>query len=360
VVAESDVSDAHSDADNLPPTGPLVFISHDSRDAELAEAFAKLIKSVSAGMIKTFRSSDRTGADGIDFGEQWFKRIMLALQRTTDVVCLFTERSVERPWILFEAGVAKGKLDTPVVGVALGISLNRVATGPFYQFQNMDDSEGDLTKLINQLARRVPGVELDSDVVKAQVAAFKHSEKLILEKIGGAENKKGESKVADDPVAKLVEEVKSLPSRIAEKLLDVDEPAIKRRRFRRFHPMLFDELLHFIEETGDCAGLVVLATQYREDFPWIYEIIMDAYWSIKSGGSVVPDEVASRVKNVSKLMASPFFEDMMDRDREQLVIIHKELPRMLERMLIRITDGREQSVRRSLRLNLRKAQPAQQ
>ena len=49
-------------------TGPLVFISHDTRDAELAEAFGKLLKSVSAGMIKTFRSSDRKGSDGFDFG----------------------------------------------------------------------------------------------------------------------------------------------------------------------------------------------------------------------------------------------------------------------------------------------------
>ena len=47
----------------LSPTiaGPLVFISHDARDADLAEAFSKLLKSVSAGMIKTFRSSDKRG-----------------------------------------------------------------------------------------------------------------------------------------------------------------------------------------------------------------------------------------------------------------------------------------------------------
>lgn len=56
--------------------GPLVFISHDSRDAELAEAFSKLLKSVSAGMIKTFRSSDKKGTEGIDFGDEWYKRLM--------------------------------------------------------------------------------------------------------------------------------------------------------------------------------------------------------------------------------------------------------------------------------------------
>src|SRR3989442_16024067 len=164
-MTESDKSKAASEGDLLPSTvsTPLVFISHDARDAELAEAFGKLLKSVSAGMIKTFRSSDKKGAEGIDFGDEWYKRLMAKLQSTSDVVCLFTERSLDRPWILFEAGVAKGKLNTPVVGVALGVPLSRITAGPFYQFQNMDDSEADLTKLVHQLARLVSGLELHND-----------------------------------------------------------------------------------------------------------------------------------------------------------------------------------------------------
>ncbi len=35
----------------------LVFISHDTRDAKLAEAFSGLLKSVSAGVLKSFRTS---------------------------------------------------------------------------------------------------------------------------------------------------------------------------------------------------------------------------------------------------------------------------------------------------------------
>jgi hypothetical protein len=198
--------------------GPLVFISHDSRDAELAEAFSKLLKSVSAGMIKTFRSSDKKGTEGIDFGDEWYKRLMIKLQSTTDVVCLFTENSLDRPWILFEAGVAKGKLNTPVIGIALGVPLGRISTGPFYQFQNVDDSEGDLTKLVHQLARRIPGLELDSDVIKVQVSAFKKSESDILKRITAGEGKKGKEAAEESPVAKLVEEIKALPSRVAERL----------------------------------------------------------------------------------------------------------------------------------------------
>src|SRR5712691_10231260 len=215
----------------LPSAGPLVFISHDARDAELAEAFSKLLKSVSAGMIKTFRSSDKKGTEGIDFGDEWYKRLMAMLQSTSDVVCLFTERSLDRPWILFEAGVAKGKLDTPVVGVALGVPLSRISAGPFYQFQNMDDTEGDLTKLVNQLARRVPGLELDTDVVKVQVATFKNTAAEILRKINAPAGKKASQEQAEDnPVAKLVEEMKALPSRVAERLAESEEPFLRRRR----------------------------------------------------------------------------------------------------------------------------------
>src|SRR5438132_12800532 len=95
------------DSLGLSASVPLVFISHDGRDAELAEAFSKLLKSVSAGMIKTFRSSDKKGNDGIDFGEEWYKRLMTQLQSTSDVVCLSTESSLERPWLLFVSDFAQ-------------------------------------------------------------------------------------------------------------------------------------------------------------------------------------------------------------------------------------------------------------
>ena len=144
---------------------------------------------------------------------------MERLQSTSDVICLFTERSLDRPWLLFEAGVAKGKLNTPVVGIALGVPLNRVTTGPFYQFQNMDDGEADLTKLVQQLARRIPGLELDADVVRVQVQAFKASEASILKSLATAGKKSADPADAEDsPFAKLIEEMKTLPSRVAERL----------------------------------------------------------------------------------------------------------------------------------------------
>jgi len=116
---------------------PLVFVSHDSRDAALAEVFGNLLGDASGGMLKSFRSSDRKGTTGIEFGEEWYKAIMSRLGDASDVVALITQNSIDRPWILYEAGVAKGKLDTTLFGVAIGIPLEKISTGPFAQFSKL-------------------------------------------------------------------------------------------------------------------------------------------------------------------------------------------------------------------------------
>lgn len=83
----------HEDDERPKPAGPLVFISHDTRDAALAEALSKLLSSVSAGMLKTFRSSDRKGGQGFEYGVEWYPELMRQLDSACDVVCLLTERS---------------------------------------------------------------------------------------------------------------------------------------------------------------------------------------------------------------------------------------------------------------------------
>jgi hypothetical protein len=72
------------------PGNPLVFISHDTRDGELAEAFSALLKNVSAGVLKSFRTSDRKGHQGIEYGVEWYPEIIKNIQRASDVVCLLT------------------------------------------------------------------------------------------------------------------------------------------------------------------------------------------------------------------------------------------------------------------------------
>lgn len=273
---------------------PLVFISHDSRDAELAEAFSKLLKSVSAGMLKSFRSSDKKGTEGIEFGDEWYKTLMSKLEKASDVVCLLTERSIDRPWLLYEAGVAKGKLGTPVHGVALGVPLSRISVGPFYQFQNSDDSEDSLSKLIIQICHRVPGLEPDADVVASCVKTFKENIGKALKAIGHKEEPrkqevKNDAAINEAAVAKVLEEMKLVVREVSmrsERMMIEGVERIRPRRspIRHFHPGMIEEMSHMISgRAGDSIGILILASLVRDDFPWLYELGLEAYHVAKNG-----------------------------------------------------------------------------
>ena len=313
----------------LTNSSPLVFISHDTRDAKLAEAFSKLLKSVSSGMIKSFRSSDKSGTDGINYGDEWYTYIMEKLQVTSDVVCLFTERSLERPWILYEAGVAKSKIDTKVMGLALGVPLTKVGSGPFYHFQNVDDSEEELKKLVHQFARRYKGLELDSDVVDERIKAFKETEAELLEEMGSVES--DENSEANS-IAKLAEDMKTLPSRVAERLSESGDP-YRRKRMRRFHPMMFEDMLHMSGKPGDPVGILMAASMVRDETPWLYELAMESYRAIKSGKTELIKAEMSRVRRFyESKMFMMMSEEFGFNDKESHMMT-REFPRLLEHAL---------------------------
>jgi hypothetical protein len=326
-------------------TGSLVFISHDARDAELAEAFGKLLKSASSGMIKTFRSTDKKGTEGIDFGGEWYTRLMDQLQATSDVVCLFTERSLDRPWILFEAGVAKGRLNIPVLGLALGIPLSRVSTGPFYQFQNSDDTDENLTKLLQQLAKRIPNLELDPEVVKTQIEVFRKAEDQFLKTMKTVKKETGKTETENVPIARLVEEMKSMPLRVAEYILKNNEP-LKRQKFRNIHPMRIEEMLFSGGDFNDPVGILMAASLIKDDMPWLYELAMEVYRAVKSGDRQRIESEMSRLRRFSEtIMRGPIMEDILNTGGKEAFFFCKEFPRMLEHVLHRSLKESRTAVR---------------
>jgi hypothetical protein len=271
----------------LPPRQKsLVFVSHDSRDAEIAEAFANLLSDVSAGTLKSFRSSDKKGNSGIEFGAEWYTSIMSQLGEATDVVALLTARSIDRPWILYEAGVAKGKLETTVLGLALGVPLDKVSTGPFGQFQNCGDDEDSLTKLVMQLLQRNPDAAPREAAVRRQVSTFMDA----ISKIPAHKPKKLTAEVSEEQnIAKLFEEVKAmvreLPDRIDDRIRTVSRkwPG---RGGRKVHPGMLEELFARAS-TGDtkkrAAGLLLVLSFIRDELPWLNEVGMEVYRAISSG-----------------------------------------------------------------------------
>jgi hypothetical protein len=314
------------------PKQTLVFISHDTRDAEIAELFSKLLGSVSAGVLKAFRSSDRKGTQGIEYGVEWFPEIMKKLDDASDIVCLLTQTSVDRPWILYEAGVAMGKLNTKVLGVALGIPLSKASSGPFAQFQNCPDDEDSLTKLVLQLVRRIPNAEPDESVVKAQVKVFK--QKLTEQLKTSAKLEKNQEPKEEDSVAKLFEEVKimfqDLPSRIDKRL----DPDLMMRRRRKFHPKMLDELFHLATRFEDPnLSFLIMVSMFKDEMPWFYEVGVETYRTLKSAKTKAEKQKAiSTFGHMTEMMGHPVLIENYSRSEDSFMLM-KEMRHMMHRFL---------------------------
>jgi hypothetical protein len=129
------------------------------------------------------------------------------LDDASAVVALLTTNSTDRPWILYEVGVAKGKLGTTVFGLVLGLPLDAASKGPFAQFQNSGSDEDSLMKLVTQLV--TPYARPRDEVLRGFVRTFIEEVSGTLAKRTG--NPQEASIQGDDnSAAKLFEEIKLL------------------------------------------------------------------------------------------------------------------------------------------------------
>jgi TIR domain len=82
---------------------PVIFISHISEEADLANGFKSAIIKDFLGMPRVFVSSD---TESIGAGNNWLTSIESALAEARILLILCSSASIRRPWIQFEAGAA--------------------------------------------------------------------------------------------------------------------------------------------------------------------------------------------------------------------------------------------------------------
>lgn len=121
-------------------------------------------------------------------------------------------------------------------------------------------------------------------------------------------------------VAKLFEEVKvmfqDLPSRI-ERRFDPDySPSMKRRR--RTSTKAIYELIHgFGGELPEGVGLLVASSQFRDEFPWLYEMALEAYRYIVSSDSRTVDALQKLDHAFHATFDHPAMREIGLRSRER-------------------------------------------
>jgi hypothetical protein len=185
------------------------------------------------------------------------------------------------------------------------------------------------------------------EVVKAQVAVFKKAEAEFLKKTPSSDKKSDTEEVDTTPIAKLVEEMKSMPSRVAEHLAESGEP-FRRRKFRRFHPMMIEDMMRMTGDSSDPVGILMAASFIKEDVPWLYELAMEVYRAAKSGNPEKIEEEMERLHRFSEFtMRGPLMDELMEAGGgKDIYRFVREFPHMLKHMLQRSLEVRNAPARK--------------
>ena len=257
------------------------------------------------------------------------------IDEASEVVCLLTQRSFERPWILYEAGVAKGKLDKKVIGIAFGITHSVAFTGPFAQFQNNDGSIEAITKLVLDLVRKVPNTDPPQALVEQLVQSFhKKANEIVAEY--QIQTEVTDKETSENTVAKLFEEVKvmfeNLPSKI-ENRIDPDH----RRKRRKLHPFMFEEIMHMgIEMRDTYLAFLMLISVYKDDLPWFYEVGLETYRGLKAAKtSTEKEKLISNFGRATEMLSHPALREIYGKN-DDMYFFMNESRHMMHKILDRL------------------------
>lgn len=265
----------------------------------------------------------------IEAGQRWAEQVAKELEASNFGVICVTRENVGSPWILFEAGaLAKSMQGSRVIPLLLDLEFRDI-TGPLAQFQAKKvDRTGlfEVVQSLNQLAQHpVP----EDRIRQLFDALWPELEKKVLA-IPKASAPAKHSRPQTEILEELVASVRTLDSRFRE--VAEDGPRALRHRWRRFHPMMIHDLAHVLgTKRGDPIGLLVLASMFRDDMPWMYELGIEAYREAKNGTR--EDALAARrrfMKAAEAMRRGPFPPDELGFDPRMLHMMMRDMDHLLD------------------------------
>jgi len=128
-----------------------------------------------------------------------------------------------------------------------------------------------------------------------------------------------------------LEHLESLPEKIAKEISS--NPKLGRSK-KSVNPYVVRELMHTLpKRTGSATGILVVLSFYKDHFPWLYEIGMEAYRRASSEDWDGARSVIKDLKIMAEIsMRGPWMEEWIGGEKETYIMM-EELPFLLERFV---------------------------
>lgn len=162
----------------------------------------------------------------------------------------------------------------------------------------------------------------------------------MLQRILTIQKKHAKKATTDEgTVAKVLEEMKlmvrELPMRLENRMFEGKEH--RPRKLRRFNPMLIEELTQMISRNSkDPIGILIIASIIRDDFPWLYEIGVEAYRTAKDGSISEAEEAIRMFRDATEITVSGPFMEACGLSSKEMHMNMRELPMIIDHYIFRL------------------------
>ncbi len=276
----------------------------------------------------------------ISAGDRWAQAIAGELESSNFGIICVTPENLHSEWVLFESGaLSKSMLDAKVIPLLYGLEISDLS-GPLSQFQAQKLEESGVMEIVKSI-NKVSETKTPEQIVEQLVPALWPRLKEALEAIPDTEPSEKHMRPQHEILEELVTSVRGVNSRMGElEELTVRDDGYKRRRMRRIHPQMLGEMMRISgEEGGGPLQLLMLAGLYREDLPWLAEVLTEAYREIRDGRAESAERTTSRLRRLMKhMMHSKMFFELSGGSKEAMMMT-EELPVILDMALDRITPN---------------------
>lgn len=313
-----------------------VFISWSgSRSKDLANALRQWLPMVLQYVEPWVSDKD------ISAGERWAQAISGELDASNFGIICITPENLNSEWILFESGaLSKSMLDAKVIPLLFGLELSDLS-GPLSQFQAQKVEETgvmEVVRAINKVAEKPASSEIVDQLVPTLWPQLQETLSKIPEIAPTEKHKRPSHEILEE----LVTGVRGLSSKMRDMEPETsDKERFMRRRRIRFHPAMIEELDFMIEEgDGSPTMLLIMAGMLREEFPWLAEILVEAYREIKSADASEVEQIISRLfRTVKHVTHHPMMRGLGGQSKDAMMMA-EELPLMLDMTFSRLMDSR--------------------
>jgi len=278
----------------------------------------------------------------IEAGQRWADAVAKELEACNFGIICITKENLNSPWVLFESGaLAKSLQGSRVIPLLLDLDFREIG-GPLAQFQAKKIDKAGLLETIHSINQIAPQPIPEERYKQLFEALWPDLERKTNE-IPAPTTLPKPARPQTEVLEELVGAVRTMESRFRDSASE-QRPYRKRSKF---HPMMVHELGHMLSERpGDPVNLLIAASTFRDDVPWLYELGMDAFRQATTKNS---DSAKSAIKRFVRALElarhGPFGAEELGIDSK----MHHMLLREMEFMFTHeaeVIDAAEHAARK--------------